>query len=30
MVAIVAVRFTAIFFNLRMPALRLGEQQKRG
>jgi uncharacterized membrane protein YeiH len=30
MAAIVAVRFTAIFFNLRMPALRLGEQQKRG
>ncbi len=29
MAVIVAVRFTAIFFNLRMPALRLGERGKK-
>lgn len=28
MAAIVAIRFTAIFFGLRMPALRLGDQKK--
>ena len=28
MAAIVAIRFTAIFFGLRMPALRLGEKKR--